>query len=90
MLLSQHLNRYYRSYRKSKRKTYSITLLGTTVLPLLSEEGTVSFTEEDYKQAYKEQAAKLSRSKIVDTAEAMPTRDDPEALICFMQIRWFS
>tara|TARA_R100001509_G_scaffold134419_1_gene87976 strand:- start:189 stop:1121 length:933 start_codon:yes stop_codon:yes gene_type:complete len=62
---------------KAKEKPIQSALLASSVLPLLSEEEEPkpSFTEEDYKQAYKEQAAKLSGAFTpVDTAEAMPTR----------------
>ena len=62
---------------KAKEKPIQSALLASTVLPLLSEEEEAkpAFTEEDYKQAYKEQAAKLQGAFTpVDTAEAMPTR----------------
>ena len=62
---------------KAKEKPIQTALLASSVLPLLSEEEEAkpAFTEEDYKQAYKEQAAKLLGAFTpVDTAEAMPTR----------------
>jgi hypothetical protein len=62
---------------KAKEKPIQSALLASSVLPLLSEEEEPKppFTEEDYKQAYKEQSAKLQGAFTpVDTAEAMPTR----------------
>ena len=66
-----------KAIEKVKEKPIQSALLASSVLPLLSEEEEAkpAFTEEDYKQAYKEQAAKLSGAFTpVDTAEAMPTR----------------
>jgi len=62
---------------KAKEKPIQSALLASSVLPLLSEEPEVKppFTEEDYKQAYKEQSAKLEGAfEPVDTMVAMPTR----------------
>ena len=66
-----------KAIEKVKEKPIQSALLASSVLPLFSEEEEAkpAFTEEDYKQAYKEQAAKLSGAfKPVDTMEAMPTR----------------
>ena len=64
---------------KAKEKPIESALLASTVLPLLAEEEEVKppLTEEDYKQAYKEQFEKLQGGfQPVDTAEAMPTREE--------------
>jgi hypothetical protein len=66
-----------KALEKVKEKPVQSALLASSVLPLLSEEEEAkpAFTEEDYKQAYKEQSAKLKGAFTpVDMSAAMPTR----------------
>ncbi|QGZ17708.1 hypothetical protein HTVC023P_gp79 [Pelagibacter phage HTVC023P] len=62
-----------------KEKPFETALVASTVAPLFAEEEDVKpvFSEDDYKQAYKEQAAKLSGAfEPVDVAAATPTREE--------------
>jgi hypothetical protein len=61
---------------KAKKNPLETALLTSSVLPLLGgedEEFKPPFTEEDYKQAYKEQAGKLEGA-FEPVTNAMPTR----------------
>jgi hypothetical protein len=62
-----------------KEKPFETALVASTVAPLFAEEEEVKpvFSEDDYKQAYKEQAAKLSGAfEPIDVAAATPTREE--------------
>jgi hypothetical protein len=62
-----------------KNNKVQSAFLASSVLPLLSEEEEVkpAFTEEDYKQAYKEQAGKLEGAFTpVQMADATPSREE--------------
>ena len=63
---------------KAKEKPLETALITSSVLPLLGgedEEFKPPFTEEDYKQAYKEQAGKLEGA-FEPVANAMPSRSE--------------
>jgi hypothetical protein len=64
---------------KIKEKPLESALIASTVAPLFAEDEDVKpiFTEEDYKQAYKEQSQKLEGGfQPVDVAAATPTREE--------------
>ena len=63
---------------KAKKNKLETALIGASVLPLLQgepEEPKPPFTEEDYKRAYEEQAAKLEGA-FVPAENTMPARSD--------------
>tara|TARA_R110000772_G_scaffold43047_2_gene99454 strand:- start:2303 stop:3250 length:948 start_codon:yes stop_codon:yes gene_type:complete len=66
---------------KAKKNPIQTAMLASSVIPLLADEegdGTIpGYTEEDYKKAYEEQAAKLEGSFVpVSNEEARPTMDE--------------
>jgi len=65
-------------FKKAKDNKLETALLASTVLPLLGGEEEAPkpmFTEDDYKQAYKEQSQKL-QGGFEPVADAMPSRSD--------------
>ena len=62
---------------KAKSKPLESALIASTVLPLLQEEPEAKppFSEEDYRKAYEEQAAKLEGA-FVPAENVMPTREE--------------
>jgi len=63
---------------KAKKKPLESALIASTVLPLLAPEEEAPeppFTEEDYRKAYEEQAAKLEGA-FVPATNTMPTREE--------------
>jgi hypothetical protein len=65
-------------FKKAKDNPVESALIASTVLPLMSEgeeEFKPPFTEEDYKQAYKEQSEKL-QSGFTPVTNAMPARSE--------------
>ena len=65
-------------FKKAKDNPVESALIASTVLPLLAGEEEAPkpmFTEDDYKQAYKEQSQKL-QGGFEPVADAMPSRSD--------------
>ena len=65
-------------FKKAKDNPVESALIASTVLPLLAGEEEAPkpmFTEDDYKQAYKEQSQKLEGG-FEPVADAMPSRSD--------------
>jgi len=62
---------------KAKEKPFETALIASSVAPLFaeSEEIEAPFDEEDYKQAYKEQSAKLEGA-FMPVTNARPSRDE--------------
>ena len=70
--------RIMKSFKKAKDNPVESALIASTVLPLLAGEEEAPkpmFTEDDYKQAYKEQSQKL-QGGFEPVADAMPSRSD--------------